>query len=78
MNRILNFLGPTIESQVRSWGSYMPESGNTVPAGESLAEVAVVTKFKFRGYLEAVVDKLVMNVSCLLVLKHFNFHTLIC
>lgn len=62
MKRMLDLLRPQMESQLKQWGSCMPESGNMVP-GEKLSEITVMIRSKFRAYAQAVVDKLVENVS---------------
>lgn len=62
MKRMLDTLRPRIETKFRSWGSCMPNSGNTAP-GDRLSEVAVMLRTKFRNYLQAVVEKLAENVS---------------
>lgn len=64
MKRMLDVLRPQIESQLKSWGSCMPESGNVAP-GEKLSEVTVMIRSKFRSYVQSVIDKLVENVSIL-------------
>lgn len=66
MKRMLDTLRPKIEQQLKSWGSCIPDGGNTAP-GERLSEVAVMLRAKFRNYLQAVVEKLVENVSSFLV-----------
>lgn len=65
MKRMLDTLRPKIEQQLKSWGSCIPDGGNTAP-GERLSEVAVMLRAKFRNYLQAVVEKLVENVSSFL------------
>lgn len=62
MKRMLDTLLPPIEEQMKSWGSCIPETGNMVP-GESLSEVTVMIRSKFRAYVQAVLDKLIENVS---------------
>lgn len=62
MKRMLDLLRPQIESQLKQWGSCMPESGNMVP-GEKLSEITVMIRSKFRAYAQAVVDKLVENTK---------------
>lgn len=62
MKRMLDMLRPVIETQLKSWGSCIPHDAST-PAGESLSEVTVMLRSKFRSYLRAVVDKLLENVS---------------
>lgn len=59
---MLDSLRPQIEAQLKQWGSRMPETGNMVP-GEKLSEITVMIRSKFRAYAQAVVDKLVENVS---------------
>lgn len=73
MKRMLDILRPQIEAQLKFWGSCIPESGNMVP-GECLSEVTVMIRSKFRAYVQAVIDKLVENVSMLRVTDlHFIF-----
>ncbi|TYH27755.1 hypothetical protein ES288_A02G093500v1 [Gossypium darwinii] len=62
MKRMLDVLRPKIETQFKSWGSCIPEGGNTAP-GEHLSEVTVMLRTKFRGYLQAVVEKLAKNTK---------------
>ncbi|KAI7754526.1 hypothetical protein M8C21_028896, partial [Ambrosia artemisiifolia] len=63
MKRMLDVLRPKIELQLKSWGSCcIPDGGNVAP-GERLSEVTVMLRSKFRNYLQAVVEKLVDNVS---------------
>ena len=69
MKRMLDVLRPKIELQLKSWGSCcIPNEGNTA-AGERLSEVTVMLRSKFRNYLQAVVEKLVENVSAYLFLS---------
>ncbi|CAK9148987.1 unnamed protein product [Ilex paraguariensis] len=60
MKRMLDVLRPKIESQLKAWGSCIPDGGNTAP-GERLSEVTVMLRSKFRNYLQAVVEKLAEN-----------------
>ncbi|XP_022768422.1 uncharacterized protein LOC111312441 isoform X1 [Durio zibethinus] len=62
MKRMLDVLRPKIETQFKSWGSCIPNGGNTAP-GERLSEVTVMLRTKFRGYLQAVVEKLAENTK---------------
>ncbi|CAL5189488.1 unnamed protein product [Lathyrus oleraceus] len=62
LKRMLDTLRPRIESQFRSWGSCLPNAGNTAP-GERLSEVTVMLRAKFRNYLQAIVEKLVENTK---------------
>lgn len=63
---MLDLLRPQIESQLKQWGSCMPQNGNMV-AGEKLSEITVMIRSKFRAYAQSVVEKLVENVT---ILKH--------
>lgn len=72
MKRMLDTLRPKIEQQLKSWGSCIPDGGNTAP-GERLSEVAVMLRAKFRNYLQAVVEKLVENVSSFLAVPWHIF-----
>ncbi|KAK8309012.1 hypothetical protein V6Z12_D02G100900 [Gossypium hirsutum] len=62
MKRMLDVLRPKIETQFKSWGSCIPEGGNKAP-GEHLSEVTVMLRTKFRGYLQAVIEKLAENTK---------------
>lgn len=55
-------LRPRIESQLKSWGSCIPDGGSTA-TGDRLSEVTVQLRAKFRNYVQAVVEKLAENVS---------------
>ncbi|KAK6125853.1 hypothetical protein DH2020_040401 [Rehmannia glutinosa] len=77
MKRMLEILRPQIESQLKMWGSCMPESGNMVP-GERLSEITVMIRSKFRAYVQAVIDKLVENVSLCIVVTNFLARFLTC
>ncbi|PQQ10519.1 uncharacterized protein Pyn_37378 [Prunus yedoensis var. nudiflora] len=62
LKRMLDVLRPQIEVQFKSWGSCIPDGGNTV-AGERLSEVTVMLRAKFKNYLQAVVEKLAENTK---------------
>ncbi|XP_073289109.1 uncharacterized protein [Primulina huaijiensis] len=62
MKRMLDVLRPQIEAQLKMWVSCIPENGNMV-AGESLSEVTVMIRSKFRAYVQSVTDKLVENTK---------------
>ncbi|KAF7817018.1 plant/MNA5-17 protein [Senna tora] len=62
MKRMLDVLRPRVESQFKSWGSCLPNVGNTAP-GEQLSEVTVMLRAKFRNYVQAIVEKLVENTK---------------
>lgn len=72
MKRMLDVLRPKIEIQFKSWGSCIPDGGNTAP-GERLSEVTVMLRAKFRSYLQAVVEKLAENVSINMKMILFKF-----
>ncbi|KAK9109094.1 hypothetical protein Sjap_017154 [Stephania japonica] len=60
MKRVIDVLRPRLESQLKSWGSCIPNGGSAAP-GECLGEVAVMLRTKYRNYMQAVVDKLAEN-----------------
>ncbi|XP_078429702.1 pesticidal crystal cry8Ba protein [Wolffia australiana] len=60
MKRLLDVLRPRVEVQLKSWGACIPDGGGAAP-GESLSEVTVLLRAKFRNYLQALVDKLANN-----------------
>lgn len=59
---MLDVLRPNIEAKFKAWSSCIPDGGNAAP-GDRLSEVTVMLRAKFRSYLQAVVEKLVENVS---------------
>ncbi|XP_020235185.1 uncharacterized protein LOC109815018 [Cajanus cajan] len=62
LKRMLDTLRPRIESQFKTWGSCLPNVGNTTP-GERLSEVTVMLRAKFRNYVQAIVEKLAENTK---------------
>jgi len=64
MKRMLDVLRPQIELQFKSWGSCLPDGGNVTP-GERISEITVMLRTKFRGYMQAIMDKQVENVGIL-------------
>ncbi|XP_050204886.1 uncharacterized protein LOC126654923 [Mercurialis annua] len=62
MKRMLDVLRPKIETRFKAWGSCIPDGRNTAP-GERLSEVTVMLRAKFRGYVQAVVEKLAENTK---------------
>lgn len=64
---MLDVLRPNIEAKFKAWSSCIPDGGNAAP-GDRLSEVTVMLRAKFRNYLQAVVEKLVENVSFLTLL----------
>ncbi|BAT81923.1 hypothetical protein VIGAN_03183600 [Vigna angularis var. angularis] len=62
LKRMLDILRPRVESQFKTWGSCLPNVGNTTP-GERLSEVTVMLRAKFRNYVQAIVEKLAENTK---------------
>ncbi|XP_019177354.1 PREDICTED: uncharacterized protein LOC109172616 [Ipomoea nil] len=62
MKRMLDILRPQIEAQFKSWGSCLPDGSNMVP-GERISEITIMLRTKFRGYMQALMDKLVENTK---------------
>ena len=62
VKRMLDVLGPDIEAQFQEWSSCVPD-GRNAAHGDRLSEVTVMLRAKFRSYLQAIVEKLVKNVS---------------
>ncbi|XP_009601182.1 uncharacterized protein [Nicotiana tomentosiformis] len=60
MKRMLDVLRPQIELQFKSWGSCLPDGGHVTP-GDRISEITVMLRTKFRGYMQAIMDKLVEN-----------------
>lgn len=70
-------LRPRVESQLKSWGSCIPDGGSSA-TGDRLSEVTVLLRAKFRNYVQAVVEKLAESVSALLKFgEHFHI-TIFC
>lgn len=59
---MLDVLLPKIELQLKSWSACINDAGTAVP-GERLTEVTIMLRAKFRNYMQAVLEKLVENVS---------------
>lgn len=62
MRRMLDVLLPKVEVQLKSWSTCIDDAGSAVP-GERLTEVTIMLRTKFRNYIQAVLEKLVENVS---------------
>uniref|UniRef100_A0A7N0UPJ1 Pesticidal crystal cry8Ba protein n=1 Tax=Kalanchoe fedtschenkoi TaxID=63787 RepID=A0A7N0UPJ1_KALFE len=62
MKRMLDVLRPKIEIQLKSWGACILDGGNTAP-GDSLSEVTVMLRAKFRNYMQAIVELLLENTK---------------
>ncbi|XP_065876247.1 uncharacterized protein [Euphorbia lathyris] len=62
MKRMLDVLGPKIETQMKSWISRFPDGVDTVQ-GECLSEITVLLRSKFRSYIQAIVEKLAENTK---------------
>ncbi|KAM3360547.1 putative protein isoform X1 [Capsicum galapagoense] len=60
MKRMLDVLRPQIELQFKSWDSCLPDGGHVAP-GERISEITVMLRTKFRGYMQAIMDKLAEN-----------------
>lgn len=63
MKRLLDVVLPRIEGHLRSWESCLQGGAGGAAAGERLSEAAVILRSKFRNYTNAIVEKLVENVS---------------
>ncbi|PKU65321.1 uncharacterized protein LOC110094324 [Dendrobium catenatum] len=60
IKRLLDVLHPNVEEHFKSWASYVPAGVNN-SVGEQLSEVTVTLRAKLRIYLQAIVEKLVLN-----------------
>ncbi|CAI9111124.1 OLC1v1011265C1 [Oldenlandia corymbosa var. corymbosa] len=60
MKRVLDVLRPPLESQIKLWGSCIPDGGSVV-AGEHMGEVTVMLRTKLRIFLQSITEKLVEN-----------------
>lgn len=65
MKRMVEVLCPKIEHKLKARGSCIPDRSHA-PPGDRLSEITVMLRSKFRNYLQAVVEKLVENVSTIL------------
>ncbi|XP_009122050.1 uncharacterized protein LOC103846803 isoform X1 [Brassica rapa] len=62
MKRVLDKLRSSIEERFEEWNSYLSDKKKRV-LGEKLREVTVLLKAKLRSYTQALVEKLVENMS---------------
>ncbi|RAL45738.1 hypothetical protein DM860_009602 [Cuscuta australis] len=62
MKRMLDIVRPQIEAQFKSWGACLPNGGNVL-AGERISEITIMLRTKFRGYMQALMDRLVENTK---------------
>lgn len=69
LKKMLDVLWPNIETKLKSCSCHISDGINT-STGEYLSEVTVMLRSKYRSYLQAVVEKLLENVSVLYLLVH--------
>ncbi|KAL5865487.1 hypothetical protein ACOSQ3_003001 [Xanthoceras sorbifolium] len=64
IKRILDILHCRVEDILKSWASYLPVVGDKKsPFGEQMNGVTVLLRTKYKNYLQATVEKLVINVQ---------------
>ncbi|KAK2647676.1 hypothetical protein Ddye_015165 [Dipteronia dyeriana] len=64
IKRILDILHCRVEDILKSWASYLPVIGDKKsPFGEQMNGVTVLLRTKYKNYLQATVEKLVINVQ---------------
>lgn len=64
MKRILDVLHIRVEETLKSWASYLPTKGDKKSLfGEQMNAITVLLRTKYKNYLQALVEKLVSNVS---------------
>ncbi|KAL9665332.1 hypothetical protein QQ045_020751 [Rhodiola kirilowii] len=63
MKRILDVLHPKIDTQLKLWGSCIPDGGGSTAPGDNLSEVTVMLRAKFRNYMQAIVELLSENTK---------------
>ena len=68
IKRILDVLHIRVEGILKSWASYTPVVGDKRSLfGEQMNGITVLLRTKYKNYLQAIVGKLMCNVS----LHHF-------
>lgn len=66
IKRILDVLHQRVEDILRQWASCLPVVEDKKSLfGEQMNVITVLLRTKYRNYMQAAVDKLVNNVSCL-------------
>lgn len=66
IKRILDVLHQRVEDILRQWASCLPVVEDKKSLfGEQMNVITVLLRTKYRNYMQAAVDKLVSNVSCL-------------
>jgi len=64
MKRILDVLHCRVEEILKSWASYLPVGGEKKSLfGEQMNGITVLLRTKYKNYLQAIVGKLISNVS---------------
>lgn len=64
MKRILDVLHSRVEEMLKSWASFLPAGGDKKSLfGEQMNGITVILRTKYKNYLQAIVGKLVSNVS---------------
>lgn len=64
IKRILDVLHCKVEDKLKTWASYLPIGGDKKSNfGEQMNEITVLLRTKYKNYMQAIVVKLVANVS---------------
>ena len=64
MKRILDVLHCRVEDILKTWASVLPLVGDKKSvSGEQMNAVTVLLRTKYKNYLQAIVGKLISNVS---------------
>jgi hypothetical protein len=64
MKRILDVLHCRVEEILKSWASYLPVGGDKKSLfGEQMNGITVLLRTKYKNYVQAIVGKLISNVS---------------
>ena len=64
IKRILDVLHCKVEDKLKTWASYLPVGGDKKSNfGEQMNEITVLLRTKYKNYTQAIVVKLVANVS---------------
>lgn len=72
VKRILEVLHPGVEDFLKCWAACLTiEDGNTI-FGEQMNGITVTLRKKYKKYMQAIVEKLVSNVSVTLNIPSFH------
>lgn len=68
VKRMLDVLHCRVEDMLKSWAAYLTIADGTTLFGEQMNSITVMLRKKYKKYLQAIVEKIVSDVS--IVLTH--------